>query len=75
MPEVPTETPSPDHGELLVVDDEPFLRDAVAASLRVIVNGSGGGQTVEDNDYVWWNQIHNDNHWIGIRARSRSARP
>ena len=23
-----------DHGELLVIDDEPFLRDAVAASLR-----------------------------------------
>ena len=28
--------PSPDHGELLVVDDEPFLRDAVAASLRFL---------------------------------------
>jgi hypothetical protein len=49
----------------------------------VMVNGSGGGQTVEDNNYVWWNQIHNDNHWIEIRlprpaipsARSRSARP
>ena len=27
---------SPDHGELLVVDDEPFLRDAVAASLRFL---------------------------------------
>jgi two-component system OmpR family response regulator len=26
----------PDHGELLVVDDEPFLRDAVAASLRFL---------------------------------------
>jgi two-component system, OmpR family, response regulator len=25
-----------DHGELLVVDDEPFLRDAVAASLRFL---------------------------------------
>jgi two-component system, OmpR family, response regulator len=27
---------SPGHGELLVVDDEPFLRDAVAASLRFL---------------------------------------
>ena len=27
---------SPDGGELLVVDDEPFLRDAVAASLRFL---------------------------------------
>jgi two-component system OmpR family response regulator len=27
---------SPNHGELLVVDDEPFLRDAVAASLRFL---------------------------------------
>jgi two-component system OmpR family response regulator len=26
----------PDHGQLLVVDDEPFLRDAVAASLRFL---------------------------------------
>jgi two-component system OmpR family response regulator len=26
----------PDRGDLLVVDDEPFLRDAVAASLRVL---------------------------------------
>ncbi len=26
----------PDHGELLVVDDEPFLREAVAASLRFL---------------------------------------
>src|SRR6202008_2951713 len=26
----------PDHGELLVVDDEPFLCDAVAASLRFL---------------------------------------
>jgi len=26
----------PDYGELLVVDDEPFLRDAVAASLRFL---------------------------------------
>ncbi len=28
--------PRPDGGELLVVDDEPFLRDAVAASLRFL---------------------------------------
>jgi two-component system, OmpR family, response regulator len=28
--------PRPDQGQLLVVDDEPFLRDAVAASLRFL---------------------------------------
>jgi hypothetical protein len=38
----------------------------------VMVNGSGGGQTVEDNNYVWWNQIRNSNHWIEVRVRSAS---
>ncbi len=38
----------------------------------VMVNGSGGGQTVDDNNYVWWNQIHSHNHWIEIRVRSAS---
>jgi CheY-like chemotaxis protein len=28
--------PYPDHGKLLVVDDEPFPRDAMAASLRIL---------------------------------------
>jgi two-component system, OmpR family, response regulator len=32
----PTAGLAPDHGTLLVVDDEPFLRDAVAASLRFL---------------------------------------
>jgi two-component system, OmpR family, response regulator len=32
----PAASAAPDHGELLVVDDEPFLRDAVAASLRFL---------------------------------------
>jgi two-component system, OmpR family, response regulator len=32
----PAGDPPPDHGSLLVVDDEPFLRDAVAASLRFL---------------------------------------
>ncbi|MBB4684923.1 response regulator transcription factor [Amycolatopsis jiangsuensis] len=32
----PAPKPPPDHGDLLVVDDEPFLRDAVAASLRFL---------------------------------------
>ena len=35
MREVTADLP-PDSGELLVVDDEPFLRDAVAASLRFL---------------------------------------
>jgi two-component system, OmpR family, response regulator len=35
----------PDHGGLLVVDDEPFLRDAVAASLRFL----GFDVTTSDN--------------------------
>jgi two-component system, OmpR family, response regulator len=32
----PAADPAHDHGRLLVVDDEPFLRDAVAASLRFL---------------------------------------
>src|SRR5215468_8254955 len=32
----PAAVQPPDHGGLLVVDDEPFLRDAVAASLRFL---------------------------------------
>ena len=39
-----------DHGELLVVDDEPFLRDAVAASLRFlgfdVITAETGAQTL-----------------------------
>jgi two-component system, OmpR family, response regulator len=35
MPE-PAVHQAPDHGRLLVVDDEPFLRDAIAASLRFL---------------------------------------
>lgn len=38
----------------------------------VMANGSGGGQTVDDNNYVWWNQIHSHNHWIEIQVRSAS---
>jgi two-component system OmpR family response regulator len=33
---IPLPEQHPEHGELLVVDDEPFLRDAVAASLRFL---------------------------------------
>jgi hypothetical protein len=36
----------------------------------VMVNGSGGGQTVEDNNYVWWNQIPGQGHWVEIKVRS-----
>ena len=35
MAEAPI-TPPADHGQVLVVDDEPFLREAVAASLRFL---------------------------------------
>jgi hypothetical protein len=38
----------------------------------VTVNGSGGGQSVEDNNYVWLNDISNANHWIEVRIRSAS---
>ena len=38
----------PDHGGLLVVDDEPFLRDAVAASLRFLGFEVTTGQTAAD---------------------------
>ena len=31
----PAAAPAAEHGRLLVVDDEPFLRDAVAASLKI----------------------------------------
>lgn len=33
----------------------------------VTVNGSGGGQSVEDNNYVWTNDIENENHWIEVK--------
>jgi hypothetical protein len=36
----------------------------------VTVNGSGGGQTVEDNNYVWMNEIHNENKWLEVKVRS-----
>jgi two-component system, OmpR family, response regulator len=45
MSDAATDLP-PDRGELLVVDDEPFLRDAVAASLRFLgyeVTAAGTG--------------------------------
>jgi two-component system, OmpR family, response regulator len=44
MPEL-APSPAADSGELLVVDDEPFLRDAVAASLRFL----GFAVTTADN--------------------------
>jgi two-component system, OmpR family, response regulator len=44
----PAEKLPPDHGGLLVVDDEPFLRDAVAASLRFLGFEVITGQTAAD---------------------------
>jgi len=48
----------PDRGELLVVDDEPFLRDAVAASLRFLgfevitaENGAGALRLARDRPF------------------------
>lgn len=37
-----------------------------------MVNGSGGGQQVADNNYVWWNDISHQGHWIEVRVRSAS---
>jgi hypothetical protein len=36
----------------------------------VMVNGSGGGQTVEDSNNVWKNELANSNSWIEIKVRS-----
>src|SRR5580700_3827811 len=44
----PAEKLPPDHGGLLVVDDEPFLRDAVAASLRFLGFEVTTGQSAAD---------------------------
>jgi hypothetical protein len=33
----------------------------------VTVNGSGGGQTVDDDNYVFLNQMAEANHWIGLK--------
>ncbi len=32
----------------------------------VMVNGSGGGQTVDDNNYVFMNHMDEHNNWIGL---------
>lgn len=37
----------------------------------VAVNGSGGGQTVDDNNYVFLNNVDNDNHWIDVTVSTR----
>ena len=36
----------------------------------VTVNGSGGGQTVEDSNNIWRNEIANNNNWVEIKVRS-----
>lgn len=33
----------------------------------VMVNGSGGGQTVDDNNYVFLNQMDENNNWIDLK--------
>jgi hypothetical protein len=38
----------------------------------VAVNGSGGGQTVNDDNYVWKNEISNANNWLELKVRSAS---
>ena len=35
----------------------------------VIVNDSGGGQQVDSNNYIYYNNIQNSNHWINIQVR------
>src|SRR5690348_2224788 len=47
-PVSPSPADHPDEGELLVVDDEPFLRDAVAASLRFLGFGVATAETGAD---------------------------
>lgn len=34
----------------------------------VSVNGSGGGQTVDDNNFVFLNNVQNDNHYVLVNA-------
>lgn len=33
----------------------------------VMVNGSGGGQTVDDNNYVFMNQMGEHNNWVDVK--------
>ena len=60
-PPGPTADRAPDAGELLVVDDEPFLRDAVASSLRFLgfsVTAAGTGadalRQLATGPATWW---------------------
>ncbi len=34
------------------------------------VNGSGGGQSVEDANYLWRNEVKSPNNWVEIKVRS-----
>jgi hypothetical protein len=34
----------------------------------VLANTSGGGQVVDNDNYVYFNQVANTNHWIGIKV-------
>ncbi len=38
----------------------------------VSVNGSGGGQSVEDSNNIWKNEIASTNNWVEIKVRSAS---
>jgi FG-GAP-like repeat/ASPIC and UnbV len=37
----------------------------------VTVNGSGGGQTVDDDNFVFLNEIRNHNHWIDLKLAAK----
>jgi hypothetical protein len=37
----------------------------------VTVNGSGGGQSVDDNNYVFLNQTTGHNRWVDVRIQSK----
>ena len=74
----------PGQGELLVVDDEPFLREAVAASLRFLgfevttaENGAGALRLARDRpfDLVVLDVMLPDTDGFEVGARLRRSPP
>ncbi len=74
----------PGQGELLIVDDEPFLREAVAASLRFLgfevttaENGTGALRLARDRpfDLVVLDVMLPDTDGFEVVPRLRAGRP